>query len=115
MCGAWSRGPRAGPGGSASPTARTLTVWVHSIGIRFRIGYPHRAARFDGFVDGRALVGFGITGFGVISPLDIHIGRNGFACPRLSNRSRLGCTGFRVALGGDIHTALTESMHRVSI
>jgi len=99
MCGAWSvaRGP-AREDQPARQRARS-----------------HRAARFDGFVDGRALVGFGITGFGVISPLDIHIGRNGFACPRLSNRSRLGCTGFRVALGGDIHTALTESMHRVSI
>ncbi|WP_175763110.1 hypothetical protein [Burkholderia ambifaria] len=92
-----------------------LTVRVHSIGIRFRIGYPHRADRLDAFVDGRALFGFGLTGFGVVSALDIHIGRNGFAYPPLSNRSPLGCTGFRVALAGDIHTALTESMHRVSI
>ncbi|UEP21410.1 hypothetical protein LL999_00100 [Burkholderia ambifaria] len=56
-----------------------LTVLVHSIGIRFRIGYPHRSDRLDAFVDGRALFGFGLTGFGVVSALDIHIGRNGFA------------------------------------
>lgn len=106
---------RLGRCGSTSPNALTLTVQVHSVWICFRDGYSHRESRRDALVNGRTLFGFGVTGFGVVSAQDIHIGCNDSACHRSSNPSPLRCTALRVTLGGDIHATLTESMHRVLI